>query len=581
MKRRDPKRKGLPVWRLESGGWHRGPWWWRGLMLIWLGSLLGCATRIPPAGGPPDTEPPVITALSPLPNAVRVVTPRIVLSFDERVDAQSVEQAIHLSPLQEIPPTFSWSGRELTIALGDSLLSDRTYVLTIGSGAKDQHAGNRLRSPFQLAFTTGDSIDTGTIAGFVQDEKPTEVSLFAWRIEGRRADTLSPTRVKPDYAVTASDNGRFSLDHLAPGRYRVFAIRDRQRNFLYDIEADDIGADVEGDIDVGTGRSHRDLRFTVAKEDTTAPALSSVAQSSSRSVDLRLTEEAGEPARLVDRIRLRDSASGLDYPIVDVVPVEQRRASYRLYVSRVLEAGVLLGEVDSLVDGNGQVGRFSFQLAIVPDVDTLAPRLLETVPATGATNVPRDSAFLVVFSRPLGSSISLTFTDSARQVLPVRIERPRPHLIRVLPDSLKAGMRYSLCIDLGTCRDSLSQRPAGDSLFCVRFTTEAPEQYGTLTGVARCDADSLHPILLTIQPYDGRTGGRRVTLSTRSHRPFVVPTLLPGQYRARGFVDRNGNGRLDSGVPVPYTPGERFFQAQDSIRIRAKWETRAGSILIP
>lgn len=544
-----------------------------------LALLLGCASQIPPSGGPPDTEPPVISRSEPMPGAVRVNTDRIVLEFDEYVDPQSVEQAVHFSPLQEKRPELSWSGKELTIVFSEPLLPNRTYVVTIGSAAKDQHAGNHLKAPYQLAFSTGDSVDTGTIRGFVQDEKPTEVSLFAYMLLDTRGDTLSPTRTKPDYTVTANEDGRFSLDHLTEGEYRVYAVRDRQKNFLYDVEADDIGTDIAGDVVVSSGTPLRELRFTVAREDTTAPGLSSVTEVSARILELRLTEDVLYPENLKTHLTLQDSASGRLHQIVDILAQEQRKNTYRIFVDPAFVPGLLLGHSDSLTDAKGNRGVIDFSLEVTAEPDTLKPRLLRSFPPDGAKGVPRDSLLRWQFTRPLSSLAQVTLRNSSGRPVSFIASRVKAHEISLRPDLLLPAATYTLCVDLRTCLDSLENRSAGDSVLCVNFTTDSEDQYGKLSGLVSSPADSVHEVLLHLKPFDNRLP--EITTRAQPRRSFVKTGIPAGTYRMRGFIDRNGNGVLDSGTPHPYVTGERFFSSRDSVRIRVKWETRTGTIIIP
>jgi hypothetical protein len=70
-----------------------------------------------------------------------------------------------------------WSGGdELTLILQDTLASDRTYVITIGSGATDMQK-NRMADSYQFAFSTGNKLNKGEIYGRVFDISEKYISI--------------------------------------------------------------------------------------------------------------------------------------------------------------------------------------------------------------------------------------------------------------------------------------------------------------------------------------------------------------------------------------------------------------------
>jgi len=225
-------------------------------------------------------------------NAVRVSTRQIVLEFTEYVERRSVEESIFISPPVGILE-FDWSGTELTIGFPDTLRKNTTYVVNVGTDIVDVRARNRMASGFTLAFSTGDSIDQGWISGRVYDEKPVGVMLFAYILDDIRPDTLDPTRTKPDFVVQTGGGGNYRLSNIPLKSYRLFAVRDEYRNFLYDRGIDQIGI-ASGDVVLGPLRPGRGgINFLLTQEDTTriawrAPPRSTRGWSRSGSASLRI-----------------------------------------------------------------------------------------------------------------------------------------------------------------------------------------------------------------------------------------------------------------------------------------------------
>ena len=129
--------------------------------ILWL--CYACAKVGPPQGGPVDETPPQILSHSPNVDQLNVALERSVeIVFSEPMDHRRTEEAVFVSPGD--PLGFQWRGRTLRIDLG--LRSERTYVVTVGTGARDLR-NNALEQSFSLAFATGARLDQGALRGRV------------------------------------------------------------------------------------------------------------------------------------------------------------------------------------------------------------------------------------------------------------------------------------------------------------------------------------------------------------------------------------------------------------------------------
>ncbi|MGH7454020.1 MAG: Ig-like domain-containing protein, partial [bacterium] len=122
-------------------------------------------------------------------------------TFSEKIDHASFEQALFISPAsaqnEEKRLRFRWRGLRVEVIFPDSLRQERTYVVTLGTDVRDLR-NNRLASAFSLAFSTGDSIDTGEIHGQIFHEKPAGVLILAYLL-GAAGDSgrVQPARAEP------------------------------------------------------------------------------------------------------------------------------------------------------------------------------------------------------------------------------------------------------------------------------------------------------------------------------------------------------------------------------------------------
>lgn len=195
----------------------------------------GCAKKGPPSGGPPDLDPPTILSVSPDSGAAGVARgTRLMLTFSEGMEPRTASDAVELAPKVDIRQR-RWSGRTLTLVLADSLQSDQVYTLFVGLSARDRH-GNGLKQGRTVVFTTAAIFPPGTIEGKVQAVGFAAPGTYLWCYP----DTLAPDSTARDFEAVglADDDGAFRISGLKPGRYRVWAFADLNRNRSFEPGSD-------------------------------------------------------------------------------------------------------------------------------------------------------------------------------------------------------------------------------------------------------------------------------------------------------------------------------------------------------
>lgn len=538
-----------------------------------------CATPKPLGGGPVDAEPPRVIETIPAPGSTHFAGESISFTFDEYVDRQSFEQSFHLSPVAETPPAFSWSGRRVVVTLGRPLRDSTTYVATVGSTVRDVRAGNQLGQTVTLAFSTGDRIDAGTLAGSVVDDKPSGVSVFAYRLDTRSGDTLSPARTRPDYAVQSGTDGSFRFTNIAGGLYRVLAVRDKQNNYLYDAETDAYGVALH-DVRVVEGDSTQPaVTLRLATEDTTRPSLQSVKSLHAQAVLLRLNED---PDTLITaQIAVQDSSTARSFPAMAVERARDARYAFVIWFGSVLPQGPLFLRIDSLRDRAGNIAppeAVSLRFETVTDSDTARLRLTSITPARGQKDVDPAAPFEFTFSHPMSRALPLVLRDSTGAVLPtLPVVWTTPLHAQVAHAPLQGAHTYTLCLDGTALRDSIRGMSLADSALCHSFTTAKDAAAGSITGAVR-GADSLAAprVLVRARGTEKRLPGKATRAAADGR--YSLPEMPAGSYLLEAFVDDDGNGTWSPGRPSPFTPSERFGLATDTVRVRARWETRDVTI---
>ena len=214
-------------------------------LLFWqiiLFNISGCANQLPPGGGEEDKVPPKLISQNPKSNTLNFTGKSLTLKFDKYVDRRSLQDAYFISPPMGNDVEFNWSGKEVEITYTKSfahVAPNKTFVITLNSSLKDIH-GNTLTEPIMFAFSTGPKIDKGGIQGWVVNNESKMISIFAYRLTG--VDTnYNPTKKFADYVSQTSTAGEYKLSNLSPGAYRVIAVYDDDKNFLYTADREDYG----------------------------------------------------------------------------------------------------------------------------------------------------------------------------------------------------------------------------------------------------------------------------------------------------------------------------------------------------
>ena len=200
--------------------------------LLFSLALWGCANQGSPEGGPYDTEPPRLISAHPQPRATGVKERRFVLRFDEYVKLSSEQDKIIVSPAQIQPPRITANGKSVVIILEDSLRQHTTYSFYFGDAIQDNNEDNPLED-FGYLISTGDHIDSMQISGQIVDALTYE-PIADLLVGAHTASTLTDSTLRRElfpYVSRTNRMGRFTLRGLPDTTYRVFALKDNDRNY--------------------------------------------------------------------------------------------------------------------------------------------------------------------------------------------------------------------------------------------------------------------------------------------------------------------------------------------------------------
>lgn len=203
-----------------------------GLFYILIILSSGCAQIGMPLGGPRDTIPPVLLNSNPPNGTTHFKGNKIVLSFDEYVHLDNVQQNLLVAPTPKITPNVDYKLRTVTIKLRDTLEPNTTYNIQLGNAIQDINENNPV-TDFAYVFSTGSYIDSLTFSGNVllAQTGKTDTTLLVFLYQD-----LSDSAVykkKPKYIARVNNKGNFQFGHLAQGTYHLFALKDESGQKMY------------------------------------------------------------------------------------------------------------------------------------------------------------------------------------------------------------------------------------------------------------------------------------------------------------------------------------------------------------
>lgn len=572
---------------------------WRFIFLfVAVGYLTSCANRAGgPTGGPRDSIPPVVVRSVPLEATVNFRKREIQVFFNENINLERVQENVFISPLQIEQPIIRASGRQLSVVLQDELIDNTTYSLFFGNAVVDLNENNPLKG-FSFSFSTGPVMDTLQVSGRLIDAQ--NLNPLNNIIVGLQRDLSdSALLLSPFVRATKTDeNGHFTIRNIGEGTYRLYALRDQNRDFLYQpgegvafhdslivpwVQVHEVRDTLEADTALG---EHIHLHRT--NEYYPQNKLLSLFTESKRRQFLRQSER---PEKFRFNLIFNDRLS----QIPDIRFLEGDAQKPLLY-QFTTNADTLM----CWIRDEHLIQRDTLKLSVtylktdsvfnlVTTTDTVRLTVRRTPPATrGAaappparapantlsiqTNIANTMEFhrniLVSSEQPVDtvalSAIALSqMKDTLRQPVVFRWEPldtiGRQFAIRY---SFKPKQQYELLIDSAAL---VSIYGFPNVRYRKIFTTNAPEDYATLQLKLVHPNDSLvlqvlDPKEVVVQSQIVKTNG-----NTFEHLP-------PGDYFVRLIVDSNKNGVWDTGDLVRRMQPEKVIYFSKKLSLKANWE---------
>jgi uncharacterized protein (DUF2141 family) len=207
--------------------------------LLFFSFLYSCASIGAPGGGDYDETPPRFLKSNPVANATKFDGHKIELTFDEYISIEKPSEKVIITPPQKRMPVIRAIGKKISVELKDTLILNTTYTLDFTNGIVDNNEKNPLED-FTFAFSTGDVIDSLMISGLLLnaenlEPQPNVIVGIHSNLEDSAFTSLPFMRT-----TMTNDRGKFGIRNVAPGTYRIFALKDINRNYTFDQKTEEI-----------------------------------------------------------------------------------------------------------------------------------------------------------------------------------------------------------------------------------------------------------------------------------------------------------------------------------------------------
>ena len=567
--------------------------------------MYSCANIGNPSGGPIDKTPPIFMRSNPTPNAVNVKDRKIEIFFDEIVTLKDPSTKIIVSPAQTEMPRMSALGRKVTVELVDSLLPNTTYTIDFSNSIQDNNEGNAIDN-FAFAFSTGSVIDSMRVSGYVLDSRTLEpMQSVVVGLQSNLADSAFHKEKLQRVALT-NDRGQFTIRNVSPGSYHIFALKDLDRDYKFGNPTEDI-AFLDSIIVPSIGsREAADTVYNDLNEIDTIMRATRPAYFPN-DILLSMFNEDRKSQYLANNLRVDSTRISLTFAAAsDTLPslsivgrndvpdqwytLERSQTNdtltYWIRPPHLVSADTLIvattylrTDTASNLSWGTDTLKFTFQRQKAKkkkkneETDSLeqirfmelhplangtqevyAPLLLQT-----GTPIERYSREAFHLQRKLQNDTTFYPAEIKSIALRDSTLNRRDLMLKV---DWEPGAAYTLAVDSLAMTDiyGLQTKPLK-----VDFNVRKMEEYGNIVFNIPAVRDSAIVELLD--------GTEKIVLRApvKNHRAELL-NLLPGKYYARLFIDRNGNGKYDTGNYDMHLQPEETVYYPGAINLKKNWD---------
>lgn len=528
--------------------------------------LVSCANESVPQGGDKDVTPPKLKRVTPEDKTLHFSSNKITFQFNEFLKATGFGQTL-ISPPLDKKPEITATNKTVTVKFKSGFRPNTTYTINFADDIQDLNESNTLNN-FSYVFSTGDFIDSQRVQGQVilaKENMPAEgvvVSLYP-------ADSIDGIeKMKPYYFTKTDKGGNFQINHIKADRYLIYALKDQNYNYLYDL-ANELIAFSDTVINL---KDHVSQTVTLSLFDENKRKLKFDGARSIGPGLIQLTYNKPINTFKLDAELYSSSDFAYTFPTNDTI-----NYWYSKYYAK--KAELFLVANDTLLD------------TVRIELKNIEKDSLWNIPNNllGLVNQPvkrneNGEIQEIVHPQDLFKPVQLNFSRPI-----IRINENKS--LRIYQDT---GSNYSICkyvldektkqsvsVDFEKKENTLMRIEIPDSMFqdvlktwnrktVYKFTTNKKENYGNLHVTLKTEVPGKYYVVKLFNSNHELI--QEFFFTGDAERKITVNNLPAGTYMFNVIDDTNKNGAWDTGNFHSKIQPEKVFTYPDTYQLKGGWD---------
>ena len=588
------------------------------LVSIIILTTINCARVGSPVGGEKDILAPEIIESTPNNYSKNFGSDKIEIEVNEFVRLDNLQQKLVISPPLDEKPEIYVRGKKIIIELGkQELKQNTTYTFSFYDAIVDNNEGNPIID-YEFVFSTGNRLDSLSVNGIVlrafdlePEEEGVEVLLYDL------LDDTIPQTTPPLYIAKPDKEGRFSINNIKADTFRIFAIKDGNRNHYFDQAGEDfafsdsiliisappeflidttrkdttnndtiytnvIGADTIGidTIGIDTTEIKPDVRLFLFTEDHSIQYLKNSTRETREHIQLVFNKPLKERKLEITPIDIDTKnewfikeefviGDTVNVWITDTIVSSTDLVTLKLEYIKEDSAGNYISFTDtSLIRYIAPVGKGKGRQEVAEKVEKT---LVLTPSIRKSAQIELNQKIFIESKTPVGivdtSKIKMFVYDDSLQINTVYNLEQDSLQIRKFRFNLewKEDTKYGLFIEPGAFTSIYDYD--NDTLL-LDFRTRKLDYYGKIIVTLKTVTENM-----IIQLLDSK-GGVLKEKTEWSNNIVEFSYLKAGEYRLKAIYDRNENEKWDTGNYEEKIQPEKVKFYNKQIKVRSNWDLK-------
>ena len=532
------------------------------LSLIIIEMLLSCAQIVAPTGGKKDTLAPIIIKMIPANQSRNFNGKQIDILFDEYVSVDNIQQQLSITPNLEGTYETKILPKGARLIFDKPFKENTTYSLNFRNTFKDMNERNIAKN-IKLVFSTGKIIDSIKVSGKVNNpltNKPmmdVSVGLYVY------SDTLNPKKIKPYYFMKTDSSGIFTIENVAAGKYRIYAVTDVNNNLLYEEAKENLGL-IRDTITLKSNLEN--LEINVAKMEKVPNKVLKVRTTSNYAyVDY---------SRVIKKVKLNfvDKKDSMVYQQVEAKSIRIFNTN-QIYTDTIK---VKISVTDSLDRVFTHDQKIKFKEKPKKNDGVKEEFSMKTKPSNGEDIDLNEIGYTFIFTKPIKNYDlnKIEFMNDTLVRVPIMEKDVKWNLekteMKININGKKAKDFVRLKMAKGTF---ISVENDSTSNFVSTHPIRDSENYGTISGEIKNSRKKGFFVELLGEQY-------QVIQKVDNVLKYEFAFVKAGIYYVRLTVDENQNGRWDSGDLEKNQIPEIIKFSLDKIKLKQNFELTGYDFII-